>query len=184
MERLFLPERLAVQPAIGCRNDEQPVVGEDSRHLIEQLVMSTDVLDHLERDYRAELRLRELGQLERRGNLELKIGCGIVDAAVLDSLWVNVDSAHRRCRAGENRTSETLTAAEVENPPALQQIRCPEVPVVVLVRDLNIRRPRHASLTGPRDQSRRTGAALHGQRPDLLASAIAYAASRGSTTGT
>ena len=112
MEWIVLPGGLAVEPAIGCGDHEQPVVGENSCHFVEHLLLVLHVLDDLERHNGAEgsrrrrTRDRALYLRETRGSC-----AAVIELAVLDRPLVDIHADHMFGRPSEDGGAESLATS-------------------------------------------------------------------------
>jgi hypothetical protein len=69
---------------------------------VEPQLLVLDVLDDLKRDHRTKASVLEGRQVERVANLELEVGCAVVEPAVLDRALVDVQADHVRSGPGED----------------------------------------------------------------------------------
>ena len=175
VEGVLLPRRLRVDAAVGRRHDQQAAGREDALDPVEHRVVRFEVLDHLEGHDGAEAARVEAVELERRADGELQVGRRVVELGVVDRDRVDVDAGDGRRLAGEDRAAEALAAAEVEHLPRGHDLRRPQIAVVVLVGDLDVRCPRDAALAGPVDETRRSRSAFDGHRVRTLATTCAPA---------
>lgn len=169
------PLDVAVDAPIRGRDDENAVLGQQARCFGDHLFLLAYMLDDLERHYGTKGAVRVCREVHGRAHLKRQVGRLIVELTVFYGLGVHVYAKDALCRLRENRCTEALAASEVENSSASDETRSPEIAVKVLVRDLDVWSPRHATLAGPLDQARRCcttpGAHVRASRPGCRAGA-------------
>ena len=150
-----LTSGVAVEPAIGRRDDQHSVVGQHACHLGEHPLLLVHMLDHLEGDDGAKRAVLELGEIEHVAHFERSSGTGPVQLSVLNSALIDVDADDLGLLAGgQDRRPEALAAAQVQHAAARNDRGRPQIAMHVLVDDLHIGRPGDAPLSGPIDQTR------------------------------
>ena len=176
MKRVVLTCRVAVQPTVGRGHHQHSVVRKDPRDLGEHLLVFGDVLDDLEGHDGAERSGLELREIRRAAEAERQPRACVVEPAVLDRPFVDIDPDDLRGSVGQDRGSESLAAADVEYSSTSDDLRRPHVAMKMLVDHLNIGSPGNTALPSPFDQARRARPALSGQQPLLPWSRCAFMA--------
>ena len=168
MERVVRPARVRVRPTVGRRDDQQPVRFEHPGYLLEHALLLVDVLDHLKGDHSPERAIGKPREVGRVRDLEVDLVAAVVQSAVLDRPFVDVDTRHMLRRVGEQRGPKAFAAGEVQDASVADQRGRPHVPVEVLIDDLDVGRPRYAPLPRPLDQPRRARATAAGQASSFV----------------
>ena len=152
MERIVVAVLVAVDGHVGRAGEEKPTWRQQPAHHGDQGVLLLDVFQCLETgdDVEAVRSGEQLG-IDHRSEPELQLVPGIVGAGVFHGLRIDVDAYHVAGSGDEQSGSEALPASEVQHPRASGEPSGQCVPVVVLVDDLQIVGPRHATFAGPLD---------------------------------
>jgi hypothetical protein len=152
VERVVVAVLVAVDGHVGRAGQEKAAWRQQPAHHRDQGVLLLDVFQRLETgdDVEAVRSGEQLG-IDHRPDPEVQLVAGVVGAGVLHGLRIDVDADHVAGSGREQGGSEALSASEVQHPRASGEASGQRVPVVVLVDDLQVVRPRHATFAGPLD---------------------------------